>query len=170
MVFRPTVVHFMQDFDIDITQLERRYFTAQKQFHPDRFVGKPAEVRTKAAGQSMLINDAYQVLKSPLKRAQHLLTLNGIAVGDERDAVKPTHDLLEEIMEIREKLSEIGASGEVDALRKDVEKSVDATIAGISQAFRQKDLPNAAQMTIRLGYLLKIMDEIRIQTKRFDTI
>lgn len=155
-------------FDLDMGQLEQQYFAAQRTYHPDRMIGKPDADRAKAITQSMLINDAYQALKAPLKRAQHLLSLSDISVGDEKAAVKPDMELLEEIMEVRETVASLGSASGAQALSKAMESRRDATLAALSKAFAQNDLPNAAQMTIRLGYLLKILDEIRIQTKRFE--
>ena len=155
-------------FDIDLAQLEKSYFAAQRQFHPDRLIGKPDAERQQAISHSMLINDAYQTLKNPLKRAQHLLSLQHILVGDEKDAVKPQMAILEEIMELRELVTQMATPTNINALKEDVVKRIDTLMQALSGAFGQKDLQNAAQMTIRLGYLLKIQDEIRIHRKRLE--
>lgn len=154
-------------FDLDLGQLEQQYFAAQRQYHPDRFIGKSDTERAQAVSQSMLINEAYQALKDPLKRAKHILALNGISVGDEKAAVKPDFALLEEIMELREKVASLNSSNEVKAMDILMETRRDQAFLDLSKAFSQKDLQKAAQLSIRLGYLLKILDEIRIQTKRF---
>jgi molecular chaperone HscB len=155
-------------FDLDLAQLEKSYFAAQRQFHPDRLIGKPDAVRQQAISQSMLINDAYQTLKNPLKRAQHLLALQHISVGDEKDAVKPQMAILEEIMELRELVTQMATHTNITTLNEEVVKRMDKLMQALSRAFSQKDLQNAAQMTIRLGYLLKIQDEIRIHRKRLE--
>ncbi len=89
-------------FDLDLQALEAAYFTAQRQYHPDRFAGKPAAERQQAMQRSADINQAYETLKNPLKRAQYLLHLQGITVGTEQDSVKPSQELLMETMEWRE--------------------------------------------------------------------
>ncbi|MEQ1790138.1 MAG: Fe-S protein assembly co-chaperone HscB, partial [Rickettsiales bacterium] len=93
-------------FDLDLAKLEAEYFKAQRQYHPDKFIGKTEQEKMTALQYSMDINQAYKILKNPLKRAQHLLQLQGIIVGSDADSVKPSNDLLMEIMELREHLDE----------------------------------------------------------------
>jgi molecular chaperone HscB len=144
-------------FDIHQDQLEKAYFTAQRQYHPDRFFGKPTEERNQALQKSMDINKAYDALKDPLKRAQYLLHLQEIEVGGEHDTVKPSHDLLIEIMELREQLEEKKDSNLIHQLRHLHENS----LLDISKYYVNKDWQRMAQETLRLGYLVKILDEKR---------
>lgn len=138
-------------FTIDAQQLESSYFKKQRQFHPDRFVGKPAEERQHALHQSMDINQAYETLKNPLKRAQYLLGLQNIVVGTEKDSVKPSQALLIEVMELRE---EPPAKGTVEKLAGD-------SITRIAALYDKQAWEAMAQETLRLGYLNKIIaDEI----------
>jgi molecular chaperone HscB len=96
-----------ESFDIHLSELERVYFAKQRDFHPDRQIGKNDAEKQKAIFASMDINTAYQALKDPLKRAQHLLDLQGIWVNSEgKDTVKPTPELLMEMMILREEVSE----------------------------------------------------------------
>ncbi len=146
-------------FDIDLAQLEVEYFKAQRQYHPDRFVGKPTEERTQALQKSMDINKAYELLKNPLKRAQYLLNLEGIEVGGEHDTVKPEQSLLIEIMELREQLEEAGTDTKlVNQLRNSYENS----LLDISKYYANKEFQKMAQETLRLGYFTKILVENKI--------
>jgi molecular chaperone HscB len=159
------VFNLAPSFDLDLAALEKSYFTAQRQFHPDRMVGKDAAQRQQSILQSMLVNEAYDALKSPLSRAQHLLALQNIFVGSEKDSVKPSHELLMNIMESREALSEATTVKTIEALEADNSKHKTAIIAELSAAFTASDYLQAAQLTIELGYLLKLDDEIRIKKK-----
>jgi len=47
----------------------------QQEFHPDRFASKGDVDKRLAVQTASLINQAYDTLKSPLKRAQYLLEL-----------------------------------------------------------------------------------------------
>lgn len=138
-------------FTLDLAQLESNYFTAQRKFHPDRFVGKPSDERQQALHQSMDVNHAYETLKNPLKRAQYLLSLQGIVVGTEKDSVKPTQALLIEVMELRE---EPPAKGTVENL-------VQQSITRIASLYETKSWDAMAQETLRLGYLVKIIQDIK---------
>ncbi len=139
-------------FDLDLTALEAEYFKAQRQYHPDRFVGKPAEERNQALQKSMDINQAYETLKNPLKIAQYLLQLQGIIVGTDADTVKPSHELLIEIMELREQLAEGKGIEQISELHKN-------SLLDISKYYANKDWQKMAQETLRLGYLEKMLGE-----------
>ncbi len=152
-------------FDISIKVLESAYIKAQQLYHPDRMVGKSPEEKTKAALLSTQINEAYATLKSDLKRAQYILGQNGIRVGSEEDSIKPTQELLLTILDIREQISEAESPETLDNLATQVESDTREILSDLSQAFTQNDLPNAAQLTIRLGYLQKCLEDIRIQKK-----
>lgn len=62
-------------FDIDQRQLEARYKHLQRDLHPDKFGQKAAKEQEYSAEQSSLVNHAYTLLKSPLRRALHLVSL-----------------------------------------------------------------------------------------------
>lgn len=139
-----TLLNLKPAFDLDLSLLEAEYFKAQRLYHPDRFVGKSAEERSVALQKSMDINQAYDTLKNPLKRAQYILKLQGIIVGTEADSVKPSKELLMEIMELREQAS-------------DVSKLHKESLLAISKHYANNDWQNMAQETLRLGYLEKML-------------
>lgn len=138
-------------FDVDLQQLESAYFAAQRQYHPDRFISKSPEERAKAAQISANLNDAFNTLKHPLKRAKHLLALEGITVLDEANSAKPNQALLVEIMELQEAISE-GQKPDIAALIHQCEKN-------LSAAFEQRNFDAAKHSTIRLSYLTKLSHE-----------
>ena len=69
--------------ELDAAALDKAYFARQRQWHPDRFVGKPAEQRANASAEAAALNDAYRTLKDPLSRAVYLASLKGVELpGD----------------------------------------------------------------------------------------
>ncbi len=160
-----SVFNLSPSFDLDLAALEKRYFELQRQFHPDRMLGKLPAERQRALQASMTANQAYEALKSPLQRAQHLLGLKNIHVGGEQDSVKPSQALLVEIMELREVLSETSTKLAFDILTQRTEQDISKTQHSLSKAFVGPDLPRAAELTIRLGYLEKLAQEIRLKKK-----
>lgn len=61
-------------FDLDVAELERRYKALQLRLHPDRFgTASPLE-REHAAQQAAAVNQAYDVLKRPLRRAHYIVS------------------------------------------------------------------------------------------------
>ncbi len=153
-----------ETFEIDPAQLEAAYFREQRNFHPDRFVGKSGPERQQAAQRSVDINQAYQTLKAPLSRAQYMLAGQGIMVGGDKDSVKPSQALLIEIMELRERIEEISGS-QMNELVGSLDAMYDASVAKIANAFRQKLWQDMAQETLRLGYIVKTSEDIKRKKK-----
>lgn len=145
----------------DTDALERAYITLQRQFHPDRYVTKPAAERMAAAQKAMEINEAYHTLKTPLKRAQYMLALQGIRVCGENDNVKPCTALLMEVMELREAAEETRNPQQLATFQEEIKSSTAACVADIISLFEQQKYEDAAQATLRLSYLLKSAEEIR---------
>lgn len=145
-------------FNLSLKALEDAYFTAQGACHPDRFVGKPEAECLAAISRSQLVNDAYETLKNPLRRAEHLLELQGIFVLD--DGAQPPQTLLMEMMELREGLSEAADSGvELAIMVEKIKTLAQETIDALGEAFAQGDYTSAAEETQRLNYLGKAMEE-----------
>ena len=100
-------------FELDLAVLERAYRELQREVHPDRFAGAPASERAAALVRTRAINDAYQVLKRPQRRAEVLLARAGVTIGD-REVLAPA--FLMEILELREELAAARAAGDQAAV------------------------------------------------------
>src|SRR5690349_2127546 len=98
-------------------ELERRFHELSKKWHPDRFTRAEPRERIAALAKGTEINDAYKVLKLDVKRAEHLLKLEGLDVADEKsESVKAAPALLAEVMELNEQLVEAGDDAAKQAL------------------------------------------------------
>lgn len=84
--------------------LERRFHELQRSYHPDKHVHAPGEVRTGALDKSSSINQAYRVLRDPIQRTKHLLSIHGLSV---ESAKQVPSALLMAVMEVQEKLAEL---------------------------------------------------------------
>ena len=159
-------------FDVDLSALEKIYFTKQREFHPDRQIGKTDAEKQKAILASMEINAAYQTLKDPLKRAQNLLEMQGIWVNSEgKDTVKPTPELLMEMMTLREEVAECNSIIALEKLEAHSTREHQHCVQSISDAFAKNDLQQAAMGALRLRYLEKLRDELRvIRGQRFKDV
>jgi len=67
-------------FAVDAAALEARYHELQREVHPDRFCCPPRPTPSGAHPCSWQrgVNEAYQILKSPLRRAVYILQLRGV--------------------------------------------------------------------------------------------
>lgn len=155
-------------FDLDLADLLTRYRELQRQVHPDRFTSAPAEERRLSMQFTTLVNEGYQTLRDPVRRARYLLGLSGAAMNDETDtSMKP--EFLMEQMELREALEE--ARAREDALRRlaelanDIERRHAAKIEELRASFdRGPGALDATRNTVReLQFLDKLQQEIREQ-------
>ena len=65
-------------FNINEKKLDESYRSILKSIHPDRFVNATEAEKKLSLSKSTQINDAYQILKNPIQRAQYLLKLNNV--------------------------------------------------------------------------------------------
>ena len=146
--------------ELDAATLDKAYFARQRQWHPDRFVGKPAEERARASVEAAALNDAYRTLKDPLARAIYLAELNGVELpGDGKTIDDP--ELLMEVMDAREELQEASSVGEVDALASFAREDLQKALAELPRLFLANDKAAIRKALLRLRYLDKFADEAR---------
>jgi molecular chaperone HscB len=102
-------------FVVDADALERRYRALQSEVHPDRYAAADETDRRLALQSSARVNEAYQALKSPVGRAQYLLSLHGIDAMAASGAALP-YEFLERQLERREAAERAMQAGDVAAL------------------------------------------------------
>ncbi|RAU21467.1 Fe-S protein assembly co-chaperone HscB [Paramagnetospirillum kuznetsovii] len=153
-------------FDIDQDQLQTQYFGFQRRLHPDRFAAKSAREKALSQSQATALNEAYETLKDPLKRAAYLLGLLGHPVDLTACGTINDRELLMEQMEKREALSEATTPEQVAKLAMENESEVIACQCHISAAFNSGNLDEASHLSIRLKYLVKLAEEARSKKSR----
>ena len=153
-------------FTLNTTALERTYIEKQREFHPDRFAGKSEAEKLKATQASMALNEAYNTLKKPLSRAEHLLSLNGYEVNTDTSTIKPDHTLLTEMLEHREALEEASTPEALKSWVKTTEADHKQTLQTLATLFKEQEWQQAASHTIRLRYLEKAIEEAKLQKKK----
>ena len=82
-------------FGIDEAALEQAFRRLQSTMHPDRFVNAGAAEKRMAMQMATRVNEAWQVLAEPLRRARYLCEMNGIDVGAEDNTAMPLDELRE---------------------------------------------------------------------------
>jgi molecular chaperone HscB len=148
-------------FDLDLDLIEKRYLGFQRAIHPDRFASKPARERAFAEAQAVALNEAYETLKDPLRRAAYLLSLKGIDASVSKDETVRDPELLMEAMEAREALMEANSIAKLEKLQAKAGADAIAILSDLSKAFAGDDLGEANRLTTRLKYLRKYLDETR---------
>ena len=102
--------------------LDARWKELQREAHPDRFAAQDAATQRVAMQWSVRINEAYQRLKDPLKRAAYLCELAGAPINAHNNTAMPA-DFLMQQMAWREALDDAHDADQVLALQNEVMRS-----------------------------------------------
>ena len=129
-----------QQYALDRTRLDETWKALQREAHPDRFAAEGGAAQRVAMQWSVRINEAYQRLKDPLKRAAYLCELRGQPVHAESNTAMPAAFLMQQ-MEWRETLEDTDSlaaledlADEVAAERKRVQQSLAQLLDGADDA------------------------------------
>ena len=90
-------------FAVDAAELDRRYRELQREVHPDRFAAAPQAEQRISMQFATRVNEAYQTLKSPLRRAVYILQMRGVDPKLETNTAMPAGFLMEQ-MDWRERI------------------------------------------------------------------
>ena len=91
-------------FNIDLDRLQKSYRIIQAEIHPDKFVSGSQIEKNQSLIKSTEVNDAYQTLKNPIKRARYLIKIN---LNSEENNSTLTPSFLMQQMEWEEHLESI---------------------------------------------------------------
>lgn len=148
-------------YDVDVPKLEQLYFGLQRKLHPDRFGGKSPKEKALSQQQATQLNDAYETLKDPLKRAVYLLDLSGQKVDLHGSVTITDPILLMEQMERREAIAEASSVEAISALISKAEADVVSCQHAMAEAFANSQLAKAADLALRLKYFTKMVEDAR---------
>ena len=131
--------------------------------HPDRFAHAGDAERRASLQWTTRVNEAFQILKTPVARAKHLLELHGVDVAFETNTAMPAEFLMQQ-MELREALeqaTEKKNSRSLDGLRSDLRREEAALEKQIADAIDgRKDYQGAAGLVRKLMFLARLDEEI----------
>jgi molecular chaperone HscB len=99
----------------DRTQIDACWRALQAEVHPDRHASAGASSQRAAMQWATRVNEAYQRLKDPLRRAAYLCELNGAPIEAESNTSMPNGFLVQQL-EWREALDEAESISEVESL------------------------------------------------------
>jgi molecular chaperone HscB len=149
-----------QRFAQERSEIDSRWKDLQREAHPDRFAGQGASAQRAALQWSVRINEAYQRLKDPLRRASYLCELLGAPINAENNTAMPPEFLVEQ-MEWREALDEAGTEEELDELSERVLQRRREMLGSIQQLLDlEGDAPAAAQQVRALMFIERFAGDV----------
>jgi molecular chaperone HscB len=123
-------------YDLDLRAVEKRHRELSVALHPDKFAQGGASARREAIERASQVNEAWRIVRDPIRRAEALFEVAGINVGETNEP-KSNQEFLMEMMEMREALSDARDSNDlakVRALAEDAEARESAAKQAISAA------------------------------------
>ncbi|MFH1869265.1 MAG: Fe-S protein assembly co-chaperone HscB [Pseudomonadota bacterium] len=148
---------------LDLESLENSFRAIQAQVHPDKHAHAGDADRRLAMQWATRVNEAFQTLKSPGKRARYLLSLLGHDPQIESNTAMPTEFLISQ-MELRETVIEARAAANEDALdavRLRLLNEIKVEYQRLAELIDvAKDFAAAANLVRQLMFQEKLLNEI----------
>lgn len=155
-----------RSFNLDQAVLDARFRELQREVHPDRFAASDDAARRASMMLATQINEGYQTLRSPLKRATYMLSLAGVDIGAESNtAMSPAFLMLQ--MEWREQVADARADKDLAALQTletDVSEAIRTSYAELGARLEGltpgSNTQPAVEAVRQLMFLEKLYEEI----------
>nr|WP_275022507.1 iron-sulfur cluster co-chaperone HscB C-terminal domain-containing protein [Wolbachia endosymbiont of Drosophila baimaii] len=138
-----TLFEIEPTFNISFDELEKKYIELSK-----------TDINERQSQNMENINRAYQILKSPLKRAEHLLDF--FDVKSQKDHLNS--EILSESMEIREYLLDCD---DLQFASRMIDEKIKDCVKNLINTFAVKNFDGAATQVLRLKYLYKSFEEVK---------
>jgi molecular chaperone HscB len=144
-------------FDIDPQALERQYTGFRRTLDPARFANRGARERSHASAHLDALQDAYETLRDPVRRAHYLLETAPKA--GQGTAAAPVGDGV--ISPLEAALAQAGDVLSLDRLANQALREIEICIRDLSAAFRGNDFDQATVLLARLQRLESIAGAAR---------
>ncbi|MBI1888188.1 MAG: Fe-S protein assembly co-chaperone HscB [Nitrosomonadales bacterium] len=152
-----------QSFQIDIAQLEQQYRALQTLVHPDKSAHLADAEQRLAMQRATLVNEAYQTLRNPLRRARYLLSLHGVDIQEENNTLMPP-DFLMAQLEWREAVSEAQQARDgaaLDVLEARLQRETRELESRLALKIdTEKNYAAAAELVRKLRFMERLAEEI----------
>ncbi len=149
--------------------VEARWKDLQRHAHPDKFALQGAAAQRLAMQWSARINEAYQRLKDPLRRAAYLCELHAVPVNADNNTAMPAEFLMQQ-MQWREALDEAADMPTLEQLDAQVRQ---ARLEALRQCAylldTQKDYQGAAQQVRALMFIERFARDVQARLDLLNT-
>ncbi len=147
-------------FALDRAELDARRRSLQAEVHPDRFAAADPASRRMAMQRAVRVNEAYERLKDPLRRAACLCEMNGAPVRAEDNTAMPA-DFLMQQMQWREALDDADGIEDIDQIASQAASRKREQLSKIEHLLdADKDFPAAARQVRGLMFIERFGAEV----------
>lgn len=159
-----------QQFAQDRAAIDSRWKELQREVHPDKFVSHGVAAQRIAMQWSVRINEAYQRLKDPLKRAAYLCELAGFPVNAEKNTAMPASFLMQQ-MELREALEEASSLADLEGIDVQASTSQRDLLRNCEQLLdASKDYANAVGQVRALMFIDRFRQDIDVRMEQMEAL
>jgi molecular chaperone HscB len=149
-------------FDLDLAAIEKTHRELSRALHPDRYVSAGATERREALGKAVEVNEAWCVLRDPIRRGQALLALRGVAMAEGREP-QAAPEFLMEMLEQREALDEAKQAKDlarIHAMAASIETRSKAVEGELTAGFARGEGASLAGKLGELKFYRRFLDEV----------
>ena len=152
-----------ESFELEVSTLAENYRQLQLEAHPDRFAAASETEKMRAVQLSSYLNEAYDTLKSTLRRAAYLLSLHDVDV-EQVEQSDLSMDLLLEQIQLREALDELPKDSSALPALENLKADVTVKLAGMERKFadglQRREFGSAKKVFHEMQFLHKLLAEI----------
>ncbi|XP_041971646.1 iron-sulfur cluster co-chaperone protein HscB [Aricia agestis] len=152
------VMGVKETFDLNESELAKKYKELQKHLHPDKYANRNKQEQEISAEYSSLVNDAYKTLLDPLSRGIYMLSLLGKEIPEKTEV---DNQFLMEIMEKSEEIENAESEADILRLNEENKKILNYLQQRVSKAFFDGDLKSVLQLLGRMKYYTSIDAQIQ---------
>ncbi len=150
-------------FDVDSAALHSQMQQLQARFHPDRYVSSSEQDKRLSVQQTSWVNEAYQTLKNPVKRARYMLEISGLELDDENQTTSDATFLMEQI-ELREQLDACRANEDPLSRCDQIEAALNSRAQKLFdefvQLFESGKLDAARLISRKMQFIQRIQEQL----------
>jgi molecular chaperone HscB len=147
-------------FALDRSRIDARWKALQSEVHPDRFSTEGAAAQRVAMQWAVRVNEAYQRLKDPMRRAAYLCELHDVPIEPKESTAMPP-DFLMQQMQWREALEEATSAAAVHALSKQMAEQRDLRMSRLEHLLdEQHDFKSAAGEVKALMFIERFAEDL----------
>lgn len=158
-------------FKLDLDALEKTHRELSRALHPDKFAGAGASERRLTLEKAANVNEAWRIVRDPIRRAEALFRIAGVAVGETNEP-KASPAFLMSVMEDREALAEARAARELAKVRElgtSIEARERVALAKLGEGFEDDAILTSSDQAALLR-LLPLLGELRFYRRFLEEV
>ena len=154
------LLNIKEGYDVDFDQLHQQYLSLQIIHHPDNIT---ADNKKNNLSISIDLNNAYKILKDEVLRAEYLLSLYNIDINADNLRTRLSTIELQNIWQELEKVEEISDYKILELEYQHQQRIKAEILLNLTKAFADKQWFLAVNLTIRLKYLVNLINNIKLK-------